>query len=169
MNNVHELRKIRALLTMTFLVVIGSAIQLKSHQQNPPSRPIQFARQGFPKDGDLWMTWDAATRTQYIRAFREGFDRGYLEGCNAAINFFLPNGGLITGSDPTLHCEDVRTSWSRTDDIYVKEITDFYGQYPTDHDIPLLAMMKALSEQSQKTPEQIHQWYISGRSGPLIQ
>jgi hypothetical protein len=127
-----------------------------------PEQATRFPSARTQKDGDLWLAWDKSARDGFVRGYLSGYKNGHNEGCGEAIRFFVPDGTVLKGPDPVAHCENAQSLFSQKPDHYAEEVTAFYTTYSKDREIPLPMMLWLLSDQENRTPERIHEWYLNG-------
>ncbi len=155
----------RALVAFSLLVLSVIAVQQSSRKLE--QRPAEYflpRHVSGPLGGD-WINWSPDMRTQYIRGYYEGYQRGDHIGCGDIIAFFsdkeLP-ANIAMPEEPAQKCLEVMLRWSNPDELYAEKITQYYETYRTDYNIPVPMMMEKLSEQKHMTLEQIHHWFLTG-------
>jgi hypothetical protein len=144
------------------LAFAGTVWQMTQPSPVNSAQTTRFPSARVQKDGDNWLGWDESERKGFIRGYLSGYKSGHNQGCGEAIAFLVPDGTISHGPDPKAQCENSQFFFPHNADHYVQLITSFYQMYPTDREIPLPMMMWLLSDQQNKTPAQIHEWYVSG-------
>jgi hypothetical protein len=154
----HNMRKfsIAAILCLTLCVAVWRA------RGGIPEQTTRFPSARTQKDGDLWLAWNKSMREGFVRGYLSGYKDGHNEGCGEAIRFFVPEGTVLKGPDPDAHCENAQSLLSQEPDQYAEQVTTFYTTYSTDREIPLPMMLWLLSDQQNKNPKQIHEWFVNG-------
>jgi hypothetical protein len=131
----------------------------------------QEPTRGFPTDrthgeGKLWLQWDESQRKGFVWGYIWGLDRGYHNGCDSlyaaspSLVTIDPSKGPDPLKNPLQECMLKLPVFSKPIAYYVTQITNFYGTYPQDQDLPLRQLFAQLADSSSnKTLEQIHSWY----------
>jgi hypothetical protein len=123
---------------------------------------VHFPEARISKDGDQWVMWDEGRRRAFIDGYMRGYKRGQTDGC-AAAQHVAQKTSPENAPDlmPDCVAAGIGTFSENKRDFYVTRITEFYEQYPSDHEIPLDRIMNLISEKEQRTTAQIHAWYLS--------
>lgn len=148
--------------TALVLSLLAVVWQMTRPSSVDSAQTTRFPSARVQKDGDNWLGWDESGRKGFILGYLSGYKNGHNEGCGKAIRFFVPDGTISHGPDPRADCENSQSFFPDTPDHYAQLITSFYQTYPGDREIPLPMMLWLLSDQENRTPEQIHEWYVNG-------
>jgi hypothetical protein len=115
--------------------------------------------------GKEWLGWTPSDRNSYIRGFIEGYWRGTKTTCLLADELFEVGKSQQLGRGPSARCQarlegytKIKTPESAPDfSAYTTVITEFYTKYPEHQDIPVVYIMRFLTDQNFKTADQIFQ------------
>ena len=154
--------KILAGLTSCVLAFVSLVCVGSPPKARPSSQTTRFPSARTQKDGEQWLLWDALERKGFISGYLSGYKSGHNEGCGQAITYLVSQAPASKGPDPRAFCENAQLAFSEDKAHYIKTITEFYNTYANDREIPLPMMMWLLSDQQNKNPTQIHEWYVSG-------
>ena len=111
------------------------------------------------EEGEMWMQWDASTRSAYVTAYVSGLHYGFISGCNAGYAPSLPKEGSSVTEDKEYYvrCES-RFPISGSDPTqFLKPITEFYTTYPRLRSTHISDIL--LEFYAGHTIEQIHDKY----------
>jgi len=97
-------------------------------------------------EGDEWLSWDAHTRSIYIRAYVRGNVEGYAHGC--------ANGNEPYTMEAAQRCSDRAMIKSRDSSHFEERITEFYQKYPQQRFLRISDILIGLY--AGKTLEEIH-------------
>jgi hypothetical protein len=132
---------------LLFFVLLCLGTRLQAQNKSP----LRFPESRSYSPRKIWLEWNRAERTGFVRGFIVGHGDGYREGCMS-----LESSGhdldAKTGLDP---CLEKRHLFRKNVASYEKFVTDFYNQYSEDRDVPLRILLLQADE---RTPREIHQW-----------
>lgn len=124
---------------------------------------VHFPNARTSQDGEIWMKWDKSQRVGFIDGYIQGRRQGYQKGCGTAGELFSQR-AVDTTYDLLGHCLGSEKGFTAPIERYEEEITEFYKKYPTDLEVPMTYVLRFLSDEYGKDPEQIHEWYLSYKS-----
>jgi hypothetical protein len=115
--------------------------------------------------GKEWLGWTPSDRNSYVRGFIEGYWRGTNGACMLADELFEVGKSQQLGRGPSARCQASLETYTRikTPDsapdftAYTTVITELYTKYPELQDIPVVFIMRFLTDQNFKTADQIFQ------------
>ena len=125
------------------------------------SRKIHFPNARTSKDGDIWLQWDRSHRLGFVEGYLRGNHDGHEKGCLSAQEVKSETSKTETSLLGMTQCLKTEKSFSGPVDIYANKITEFYQQFPSDREIPMIYVLTFLSDEDKKDFKQIHQWYLS--------
>ncbi len=126
---------------------------------------VHFPSARTEKDGDTWLIWDKAQRLAFIKGYIQGNRDGHQKGCGTAEQLIAANGKASKVINIFKPCLDSMASFTDATGNYEASITSFYQKYPVDREVPMRLVLQFMSDESRKTPEQIHGWFVA-RWGP---
>jgi hypothetical protein len=144
------------------VLVLLAAISVTLPSPLSSQQTTRFPSARVRKDGDEWLAWQTVERRGFVRGYLVGYKDGHEGGCADAIGFLVPDGTVIRGPDPRAQCINTQSYFPRNSDYYATAITSFYETYPAEREIPLPMMFWLLSNQMDRSPAQIHEWYVNG-------
>ena len=148
--------RLLAFVGLLTLAAFGFYLHFKS--TTPVERPSRFPKAPSAFEGDFWMSWNHAERINYLRGMITGYQDGYDRACGWLESSSAGKGKGKDLPDGTYdECLRQRPQFLALDD-YEKQMTKFYTDYPTDHDLPLDRFVIMLSGPERKTPQEIHEW-----------
>lgn len=114
------------------------------------------------------MAWDKTQRLAFINGYVQGNRDGHQKGCGRAEQLIASDANASSAVNGLLkRCLASKASFTMSLDHYEESITTFYQEYPPDREIPMRLVLQFMSDDSRKTPEQIHAWFASvGRAHP---
>ena len=144
---------------LALVIGLTGLISITTAQQQQESR-IGTVRTGV-SEGKIWLSWRRDARLGFVRGYLTGIKIGYMDGCFAASND-QPSPATRNPVDSQLgRCFSKSLRFSDTPEYYETEITRFFTTYKSDLSLPLDEVFRLLSEG--KTPDQIHEWFVSSR------
>ena len=124
------------------------------------SGTVHFPSARTVKDGDLWIGWDKVQRLAFINGYIQGNRDGHQKGCGTAEQIVA--GGVVSKvmNELVTHCLKSE-AFTKSPDNYAESITNFYQEYPQEREVPIRVLFQLMSDESGKTPEQMHAWFAS--------
>jgi len=160
--------KSRIALARSFVSLIALSIPVllscySGSGQGKPTELVHFPNARTSRDGEIWIKWNESRRQGFIDGYIQGRRQGYQKGCGNAEQILSQKGTSIQ-SDLLAQCLGGGSGFTAPLDRYQEEVTAFYEKYSADREIPMTDVLRFLSDEYNKTPEQIHKWYISYKS-----
>lgn len=105
-------------------------------------------------EGDEWLSWDAHTRSIYIRAYIRGNVEGYAHGCANGLVASEPAMNGPYTMEAAQRCSDRAMIRSRDSSHFEDRITEFYNKFPQQRFLRISDILIGLY--AGKTLEEIH-------------
>jgi hypothetical protein len=142
--------------------ILGLAACSYSASQTTSGNAVHFPSARTSKEGDSWIAWDKSQRLSFIDGYIQGNRDGHQNGCGTAEQLIASNAETSNAVNGLLmHCLASKPSFTMSLDHYEGGITTFYQEYPPDREIPIRLVLQFMSDDSRKTPEQMHTWFVS--------
>lgn len=143
-------------------IIVLTACSYSGVGQTNLGQTVHFPSARTEKDGDTWIIWDKAQRLAFIDGYIQGNRDGHQKGCGTAEQLIAANAGAKKVINGLLkRCLESKASFTKAPDDYEESITSFYQEYPQDREVPMRLVFQFMSDESGKTPEQIHAWFVS--------
>ncbi len=147
---------------LSVIGILGLAACTYSASQATSGSAVHFPSARTSKDGDTWLAWDKTQRLAFINGYVQGNRDGHQKGCGRAEQLIVSNAGTSSALNGLLkRCLASKASFTMSLDHYEESITTFYQEYSPDREIPMRLVLQFMSDDSRKTPEQIHAWFVS--------
>lgn len=125
-----------------------------SHAASPPP-----AQRGT---GHEWVSWVPEQRLAFVEGFLTGYIAGTRDACNAT-NYIWEVGKVHRiGDDPSARCLARLEPFSKDPDSYAKVLTDFYTPHPEYRGIPVVYLMRFLTDREFKEADRLYQMARNG-------
>ena len=105
------------------------------------------------RQGDTWMKWSDSSREAYFMGYGEGYSKSRVELCAELTRKAHLEAKTESSENP---CGPGDLDLSKGSGYFVKEITEFYKQYPQDRNLYLDEVLEQLAKGL--TIEQIHNY-----------
>ncbi len=104
-------------------------------------------------EGDVWLSWSQEAKETYVRGFREGFERGVYNACDAGAG----SRDSGSGGDRGAVCRKQAGDLAETDDrFYTDAITRFYENYRADRWLFMREILMDMAQPPGLSIDQIH-------------
>jgi hypothetical protein len=101
-----------------------------------------------------WLSWDQSARIGFVRGFLVGVRSGYRNGCNWYDDFAGPKSYPL-GEGPFQKCVSALSNFSKSPEVYAKQITIIYQTYPESGHLLLEELMMEMSDSEFKSLKDI--------------
>lgn len=150
MRRVGKVRPLLALLlTAIALVIVIRVGLMRAGGQNVPQTPAE-----------LWLSWSADAREEYVWGYLSGFVEGKRVGCSFyadKITPYTPRTPVPPEHLPRQACLDALPDFSKPSKEYVDAMTNYYSRYPHDRQAGMPRILLELASPPGLTIDQIHE------------
>lgn len=120
------------------------------------------AAQPQPGTGHEWVSWSQEQRRSFIGGFWAGYVMGTRRACEVTNDLFEVGKIHRVGDDPSARCFARLELYSKDVRSYTAVLTDFYMQHPEYRGIPVVYLMRFLSDSKFKTADELYQMALKG-------
>jgi hypothetical protein len=128
--------------------------------------------------GQLWLSWTASDRDNFVLTYVQGYETGVAETCLAVQHITEEDSAnsVQSGGRPhvLLHerCSASVDSYSRYNidpstngdfHTYTDAITSFYSKHEEFRNVPFIYLMQFMSDQQHKSPDELYAMAKEGR------
>jgi hypothetical protein len=112
--------------------------------------------------GQEWVSWSPEQRGTFIDGFVTGYVMGARRACDVTNDLFEVGKMQRLGKDPSARCSARLELYSKDLQSYTTVLTDFYTQHPNYQNIPVVYLMRFLSDSQFKTSDELYQMALKG-------
>jgi hypothetical protein len=112
--------------------------------------------------GHEWISWTPEQRSSFIDGFWAGYVMGTRRACEVADDLFEAGKMHRVGDDPSARCSARLELYSKDVSSYTAVLTDFYTQHAEYRNIPVVYLMRFLSDGKFKTADELYRMAMKG-------
>jgi hypothetical protein len=112
--------------------------------------------------GYEWVLWTPEQRSSFIDGFWTGYVMGTRRACDVTDDLFEVGKMHRVGEDPSARCLARLELYSKDARLYTAVLTDFYTQHPEYRNIPVVYLMRFLTDSKFKTADELYQMALKG-------
>ena len=113
--------------------------------------------------GQEWLSWSPRERRVFVAAYLDGYSRGTIDACSAAVSLFAPQKPYSSlEDDPERKCFNHSKGYRQNAGDYATLLTDFYRKHAEHLDIPVEYFMLLFTDDRYKTVGDIEKGISNG-------
>ena len=146
------------LLLVSLIVLVSIAYGQQQEKR------IRTVTTGAP-EGANWLSWDQGVRIGFVRGYLAGLHTGYRDGCFGSGTDKPASTNAKSALDSQFgNCLDKALRFSKEPEYYESTVTKFYETYQSDLGLPLVEVLRLLSDSESKNTLEIHRWFVSSNN-----
>ena len=107
--------------------------------------------------GQEWVSWSPEQRDTFLDGFVTGYVMGTNRACDATNDLWEVGKAHRPGEDPSARCSARLELYSKDLKSYTTVLTQFYTEHPEYQNIPVVYLMRFLSDNQFKTADELYQ------------
>jgi hypothetical protein len=116
-----------------------------------------------PGTGHEWVSWSPEQRLTFMDGFWAGYVMGTHNACDVTNDLWEVGKMHRIGDDPSGRCLARVELYSKDPQSYATVLTDFYTPHPEYRNVPVVYLMRFLSDSKPKTADELYQMALKGQ------
>lgn len=115
--------------------------------------------------GHEWVSWSPEQRTRFMDGFWTGYVMGTRRACDVTNDLWEVGKMHRIGDNPSARCFARLELYSKDPKLYATVLTEFYTQHPEYQKIPVVYLMRFLSDSRFRSADELYQMAVRGEMG----
>ena len=113
--------------------------------------------------GREWLSWNAEQRISFVDGFTTGYIMGTHKACAVTGDLMEVGKPQQVGQNPSERCLARLATYSKNPGSYTSVLTEFYTVHSQYRNIPVLYLLRFLSDQDFKGADELYQMALNGK------